>query len=226
MKTINYLILSASLAGLLVVTACGRGNEKNDVRPQNQEPMTEIGNKESEDAAEIQKEHEELQNNFAHQDIIFLKNVYHPSESTKNELKEVVNAYLTMKDAFVNDNIAEVDEAASLMQDKVKQVKPESMEGQGLEAWQQHANLYVDILKELRHTKDLQEKRSYFSHISEIVYCTVKSFGLHEEAELYAVFCPMAFDGKGAYWITNSREIRNPYFGEKMISCGEVKEKL
>ena len=157
MKTIDFLVLSASLAGLLVLTACGRGNEKDGARPQNQVPMTEIGNKESEDAAEIQREHEELQNNFAHQDIIFLKNVSHPSESTKKELKEVVNAYLTMKDALVNDNIAEVDEAASLM---------------------------------------------------------------------HAIFCPMAFDGKGAYWITESREIRNPYFGEKMLNCGEVKEKL
>jgi hypothetical protein len=226
MKTINLLIFSISLAGLLVVTACGRGNEKDDGTAQHQEAMTEIGNKESEDAAAMQKVHEELQNNFAHQDIIFLKNVYHPSESTKRELKDVINAYLRMKDAFVNDNIAEADEAASLMQDKVKQVKPESMKGQGLEAWQQHANLYIDILEELRHTKDLQEKRSYFSHISEIVYCTIKSFGLHEDTELYAVFCPMAFDGKGAYWITESREIRNPYFGEEMLNCGEVKEKL
>ena len=36
----------------------------------------------------------------------------------------------------------------------------------------------------------------------------------------------MAFDNQGAYWLSNAKQIRNPYFGEKMLTCGEVKEKL
>ena len=44
--------------------------------------------------------------------------------------------------------------------------------------------------------------------------------------ELYAAFCPMAFDSKGAYWIAESEEIRNPYFGAKMPKYGRVEEEL
>jgi len=36
----------------------------------------------------------------------------------------------------------------------------------------------------------------------------------------------MAFDGKGGYWLSNSKEIRNPYFGDIMLACGEVTEVL
>jgi Cu(I)/Ag(I) efflux system membrane fusion protein len=36
----------------------------------------------------------------------------------------------------------------------------------------------------------------------------------------------MAFDNKGAYWLSNTQEIYNPYFGEEMRFCGEVKEQL
>ena len=39
-------------------------------------------------------------------------------------------------------------------------------------------------------------------------------------------FCPMAKNGKGAYWLSENKDIRNPYFGKKMIDCGETKETL
>jgi Cu(I)/Ag(I) efflux system membrane fusion protein len=43
---------------------------------------------------------------------------------------------------------------------------------------------------------------------------------------VYYQFCPMANNNKGAYWLSESKVIRNPYFGEKMINCGETKEIL
>jgi Cu(I)/Ag(I) efflux system membrane fusion protein len=36
----------------------------------------------------------------------------------------------------------------------------------------------------------------------------------------------MAFNNEGAYWLSDSEQIRNPYFGDKMLTCGVVKEKL
>jgi Cu(I)/Ag(I) efflux system membrane fusion protein len=36
----------------------------------------------------------------------------------------------------------------------------------------------------------------------------------------------MAFDNKGAYWLSETKEIRNPYFGDKMMTCGEVKKEF
>ncbi|HEY1025575.1 MAG TPA: hypothetical protein VGE26_10450, partial [Sphingobacteriaceae bacterium] len=43
---------------------------------------------------------------------------------------------------------------------------------------------------------------------------------------VYKQYCPMAYDGNGAYWLANESDIRNPYYGDEMLECGEVKEEI
>ena len=40
---------------------------------------------------------------------------------------------------------------------------------------------------------------------------------------IYYQYCPMARDNKGAYWLSAVEEIKNPYFGDAMLTCGENK---
>jgi hypothetical protein len=47
-----------------------------------------------------------------------------------------------------------------------------------------------------------------------------------ESGELYKEYCPMAFNNKGASWLSQEKEIKNPYFGGRMLSCGKVTETL
>ena len=56
-------------------------------------------------------------------------------------------------------------------------------------------------------------------------YKSIKTYGLAGTTAYYQ-FCPMAEGDKGAYWMSNSEEIKNPYFGEAMLGCGENKETL
>ena len=53
---------------------------------------------------------------------------------------------------------------------------------------------------------------------------SVKAFGIDKPA--YRQFCPMALGNKGAYWLSDKKPIRNPYFGDAMLTCGETKETL
>jgi Cu(I)/Ag(I) efflux system membrane fusion protein len=57
------------------------------------------------------------------------------------------------------------------------------------------------------------------------MYMLVKEAKL-ANAGVYHQYCPMAFNDKGAYWLSNEAEIKNPYFGKKMLECGEVKDSL
>ena len=43
---------------------------------------------------------------------------------------------------------------------------------------------------------------------------------------IYYQHCPMANDGKGANWLSKEEEIKNPYFGSMMLSCGKTIETL
>ena len=42
----------------------------------------------------------------------------------------------------------------------------------------------------------------------------------------YKQYCPMAFNNTGGYWLSNSKEIRNPFFGDKMLKCGRIDKEI
>ncbi|WP_407138624.1 DUF3347 domain-containing protein [Aquimarina sp. 2-A2] len=71
-------------------------------------------------------------------------------------------------------------------------------------------------------TTDIAKQRDFFSTLTDE---TIKVIGQAKIAsgEVYKQFCPMAFDGNGGYWLSDSKEIRNPYYGNRMLKCGSVK---
>jgi len=74
-------------------------------------------------------------------------------------------------------------------------------------------------------TNDLKLQREYFQALSRHAHALAKS-GASQGVELYWQYCPMAANGEGAHWLSTSESIRNPYFGNKMLKCGSVKEAL
>ena len=43
-----------------------------------------------------------------------------------------------------------------------------------------------------------------------------------QSGTIYKQYCPMAFNNEGAYWLSESKDIMNPYFGDRMLKCGRV----
>ncbi|UPK66602.1 DUF3347 domain-containing protein [Chitinophaga filiformis] len=72
---------------------------------------------------------------------------------------------------------------------------------------------------------DIEAQRTAYADLSNNFISLVKKSGLNSGA-LYVDFCPMAMNDKGAYWLSANKEVKNPYFGEKMMTCGEVKETI
>ncbi|VAW22213.1 Probable Co/Zn/Cd efflux system membrane fusion protein [hydrothermal vent metagenome] len=227
MKRRKLFLQLVALTVFFAFTSCGGSNQKKEAKhskmPAGQEATPNVLTQN--DTTGMHKQHNSLADNFAHKDIVILDNPYQLGEAAKAELEQVIDAYLLLKDALVKEDVQATDKAVGLMAEKVAAVVPTRLEGKGLEAWQNHQALYEGKLKEMLHVKGLENKRSYFSHISEIMYCTIKSFGL-KQGKLFAIFCPMAFNGEGSYWISDSKVIQNPYLGTKMPKCGEVRENL
>jgi hypothetical protein len=227
MKLRKRFLQLAAFSVVISLTACG-GGSKQKANKQNEMPAEHgtMANQNSQgNKTDMHKQHNSLAENFSHKDIVILEHPYQLAEATKTEMEQVIDAYIQLEDAFVKDDEQATDKAAGLMAEKVAAVVPTRLEGEGLEAWHNHQEVYEAKLKEMQHINGLDNKRSYFSHISEIVYCTIKSFGL-KQGNLFAIYCPMAFDSKGAYWISDSKTVQNPYLGSKMPTCGEVKEEL
>jgi major membrane immunogen (membrane-anchored lipoprotein) len=70
---------------------------------------------------------------------------------------------------------------------------------------------------------DIEAQRTAYATLSNEFISLVKKSGLNSGA-LYVDYCPMAMNDKGAYWLSANKEIKNPYFGEKMMTCGEIKD--
>ncbi|TAL51147.1 MAG: DUF3347 domain-containing protein, partial [Chitinophagaceae bacterium] len=69
---------------------------------------------------------------------------------------------------------------------------------------------------------DIKHQRSHFSMMSEDVYDLVKAFGGGQP--IYHDHCPMYNEGKGAMWLSEMKEVKNPYYGAEMPKCGSVEE--
>jgi Cu(I)/Ag(I) efflux system membrane fusion protein len=61
--------------------------------------------------------------------------------------------------------------------------------------------------------------------ISDNMYDLVRTVR-YDRAAIYHQYCPMAFNDAGGYWLSSSSDIKNPYYGKKMLTCGEVKDTL
>ncbi|MBK6264099.1 DUF3347 domain-containing protein [Marivirga sp. S37H4] len=131
----------------------------------------------------------------------------------KEKVQQVITYYLELKDALVKSDNQKASEVAA----KIKK----SLEGHN----NQLAKNILFEAEQIALIDNLDHQRTRFNTLSENVYTLVNSTKANQKI-LYRQYCPMAFDNEGAYWLSAEEEIRNPYFGDKMLKCGSVKETL
>ncbi|MFQ3576286.1 MAG: DUF3347 domain-containing protein [Cytophagales bacterium] len=85
-----------------------------------------------------------------------------------------------------------------------------------------HVLKIKNVAQQIEKTKDLDEQRRLFEIISNHLIVFAKQIKSKPE-KIFLQFCPMAFNDKGAYWLSERREVRNPYFGNAMLKCGTSK---
>ena len=120
-------------------------------------------------------------------------------------------AYLTLKDALVQTNVAETAAAA-------KKLQPLLAEYEGCE---KNAIMADQIAK----SDNIEVQRATFTNLSTDLIALLKNAELTTGA-IYVQHCPMANKGDGGDWLSASKEIRNPYYGDKMLNCGSVVEEI
>ena len=140
-------------------------------------------------------------------------------------VKEIVSSYLQLKNALVKDNSAEAAEAGKAVEVAFKNFNRTSLTADQKKVFK---DVEADALEHAEHIGEnkgnIKHQREHFELLSNDIYDLVKTFdgGL----VLYWDFCPMYSNNKGAYWLSETREIQNPYFGKEMLTCGVIKEEL
>ncbi len=141
------------------------------------------------------------------------------------QLNTVFEKYIGLKDAFVQSDVKKAIQTAGVMEKSLADIDMKLLTGDEHTQWMNSTGKLNNLLKHIQSSNDIEEQRKDFSNLSSEFYKVVKKFGLMGKTAYYQ-FCPMAFNEKGAYWLSTTQEIRNPYFGDQMLTCGDNRETL
>jgi hypothetical protein len=143
----------------------------------------------------------------------------------QKQLSATFEEYLALKDALVASDAEAARSAATQARNVLTTVDGSLLSGAAQNDWNAYREGMDRALDAIALESDLEKQRELFSDFTASMYESVKAFGLGGGIAFYE-YCPMAFDNEGGYWLSDSETIRNPYFGDKMLTCGSVQEKL
>ena len=132
--------------------------------------------------------------------------------------------YLHIKNALANDNGREAANGGKAMEQAMSKIDKSFFTAE-------QKKVYDDIEDELKEHAEhigkngdkIEHQREHFAMMSEVIYELVKAFGAGQP--IYHDHCPMYNENKGgAMWLSEMKELNNPYFGAKMPECGKVEE--
>lgn len=136
-----------------------------------------------------------------------------------------VAAYLELKNALTTDNGREAATAGKQLHDALQSLDEASLPDDQKKVYDE---VKADIKEHAEHISTNADKiahqREHFDMLSQDMYDLVKS--VKPNQTLYKDHCPMYNDNKGAFWLSEVKEIKNPYYGKKMLTCGSVKEEI
>ena len=142
---------------------------------------------------------------------------------------ELLNAYYALADALVNSDTAKANSSSLSLGAAAGQLKIDDITGDTSGTIKETVRYYMETLKTSSNSLlaggDIEAKRKEFEVITDGIWSLTRIVR-YDGQKIYYQYCPMAFDNKGAYWLSNKPEIFNPYFGSKMLNCGEIADSL
>jgi hypothetical protein len=140
-------------------------------------------------------------------------------------IDEIVTAYLELKNALVNDNGKDAAEAGGKINAALAKIDEASFT-------EPQKKVYDDVKEDIQENAEhinnnagkIEHQREHFDWLSSAVYGLVKV--VKPTGRLYKDRCLMFNNNKGAIWLSETKEIKNPYYGKKMLTCGVIKEEI
>lgn len=122
-------------------------------------------------------------------------------------MRKAIAAYLPVAQALADDDDAAAKQAASPLIEAVPvDLRP--------------------LAEAVAIAADIKARRDAFKPFSDALIAHIRDGGIDAVGNAYIVHCPMAFDNSGGDWLSAKPQVLNPYYGDRMLTCGTVTDTL
>ena len=143
---------------------------------------------------------------------------------SNTNIKKVLDAYIQLKDALVKSDGASSSSASKTLLTSIQEVNMNELNTETHTQWMKVVNDLKEDAEHINETKEITHQRDHFMSLSKNLYAVIKVS--KSETPIYYQFCPMANKGKGANWLSLENKVKNPYYGNQMLTCGKVVETI
>lgn len=140
-------------------------------------------------------------------------------------ISSIMDNYLALKDAFVEDNSTNAAKYGKMLLDEFVKF---DYSAKSISIKNKLSEIIEDACEQSEHiwknSGKLDHQREHFENLSIDLKDLILITGLNDN--IYQMFCPMYNNNRGAMWLSSTREVKNPYFGSEMLSCGSVQREF
>lgn len=149
----------------------------------------------------------------------------HMNESIDlSPMEAIFENYFDLKDELVKSDAKSTSEKAKRLMNVINMVKMQELKSDVHTVWMKVMNDLKSDTDKIANATNIEKQRASFITLSENMYQLMKVSKI--ETPIYFQHCPMANDGKGANWLSKENQVKNPYYGSKMMSCGKTIETI
>ncbi len=146
------------------------------------------------------------------------------AEKDKKVLMPLFMNYLQLKDQLVADDFDSAKNTISKIQQNSEAISEEGLTEETAENWGNFKPGLQNSVQKMKEAKDISALRENFDELSSVMIGIAKI--ANPMPGMYVLRCPMANSNRGADWLSMNSEIKNPYYGQSMLTCGEIKAEI
>jgi len=141
-------------------------------------------------------------------------------------LRKVYTAYFRLTKFLSSDNLRASQESLQAVKAALESAAAAEMPHTIAGRWEEQKDHLTQIMDDASESQNIEVIRSALEPLSNLLIASLESSHIEGLGDIHRAHCPMAFDFKGASWLTIEPMIANPYFGESMLKCGAIEQKL
>ncbi|KXX69057.1 efflux RND transporter periplasmic adaptor subunit [Flammeovirga sp. SJP92] len=144
----------------------------------------------------------------------------------QSQLQQAFQAYILMKDALVASDDDKAKELLGDFSEKLDLVQMKELKGEAHHYWMKKSKTLKEDVLAMQKADNIDTRRRYLVSVSKLLADVITRLGLPSNEKVFLLYCPMANHDQGASWLSTTKDVLNPYYGDMMLKCGEMKREI